>query len=190
MKPPKLYDGKRYVRHALEEQFGACAWDILSAIQRGFRAQVDVKGKLAEYFLFRQLEALERKGVIEGVEWRDKDGVPDFLLRVRGADLEMECKNVRSGDEVFENAFKVEIQKTRNKIGGGPSRGYRVDEFQILAACLFNQTGKWKYLFAATKDLECRPDWPDFLTIFQRVPHTAEGAWKLRVEEVVDRLAP
>ncbi len=26
-------------------------------------------------------------------------------------------------------------------------RGYKVDEFDILAACLFNQTGEWKYLF-------------------------------------------
>lgn len=35
-------------KHPLEELWNTSAWDILSAVQRGFRAQVDVKGKLAE----------------------------------------------------------------------------------------------------------------------------------------------
>ncbi len=37
------------MRHPLEEEFNASASDILSAIQQGFRAQVDVKGKLLSY---------------------------------------------------------------------------------------------------------------------------------------------
>ena len=38
-------------RHPLELELNADARDILSAVQSGFRALVDVKGKLAEYFL-------------------------------------------------------------------------------------------------------------------------------------------
>jgi hypothetical protein len=36
--PPKFYDGKKYVEHVLERRFSASGWDILSAIERGFRA--------------------------------------------------------------------------------------------------------------------------------------------------------
>ncbi len=49
--PPQFVESGRPVRHPLEVKFNAPAWDILSVIERGFRAQVDVKGKLAEWFL-------------------------------------------------------------------------------------------------------------------------------------------
>src|SRR5438552_19141335 len=42
--------------HPLEVKLNASANDMLSAIQRGFRAIIDTKGKLAEYFLYRDLE--------------------------------------------------------------------------------------------------------------------------------------
>ena len=84
-------------RHPVEDLLNASASDILSAIQRGFRALVDVKGKLAEYFLFRKLEQLREQGSIEGVDWLDKDGQPDFFIRAGGRTLRVECKNVRSG---------------------------------------------------------------------------------------------
>src|SRR5262245_56627169 len=145
--PPRLYEDGQYVQHPLEIKFNAPAWDILSAVERGFRAQVDVKGKLAEWFLFRQLVELEKTGVITRIEWRDKDGIPGFLVDLHATQLQMECKNVRSGTERFIDAYKVEIQKTRNHIGGGPARGYKLDEFDILAACLFNQSGIWEYLY-------------------------------------------
>jgi hypothetical protein len=126
--------------------------------------------------------------VIERVEWRDQDGVPDFLIETRGRQLQMECKNVRSGDEVFKNAFKVEIQKTRNRIGGGPKRGYRADEYDILSACLFNQTGVWKYLFSSTSNLRRQPKHPDYLVIMQKVPYAAEGHWYDTLEDAIRNL--
>src|SRR5437879_4035503 len=140
---PQFSDSGNPVQHPLEKLFNASGWDILSAIEKGFRAQVDAKGKLAELFLYRHLVELQAAGLIDKVEWRDKDGVPDFRIEAKGVALEAECKNVRSGTTRFADAYKVEIQKTRSRIGGGPKRGYRVDEFQILAACLFNQTGRW-----------------------------------------------
>jgi hypothetical protein len=53
--PPQFFEAGQPVRHPLEVKFNASAWDILCAIERGFRAQVDVKGKLAEWFLFKVL---------------------------------------------------------------------------------------------------------------------------------------
>jgi hypothetical protein len=147
---PQFFENGVVVQHPLEQLFNAPGWDILSAIERGFRAQVDVKGKLAELFLYRQLQGLAQTGTITDLAWRDQDGIPDFLVEYQGRHLQIECKNVRSGDAVFKDAYKVEIQKTRSQIGGGPSRGYKADEFDVLAACLFNQTGQWAYLFSAT----------------------------------------
>lgn len=176
--PPQLFENGKPVQHPLEASFNASAWDILSAIERGFRAQVDVKGKLAELFLYRQLEQLKSSGLLTGIEWRDRDGVLDFLLTGPSFSFEMECKNIRSGAEKFRDAFKVEIQKTRNQLTGGPARGYKASEFQVLAACLFNQTGEWRYLFIRTEDLARRAaPHTDYLQIMQRVPYTAGGAW-------------
>ncbi len=166
------------MRHPLEKKFNASASEILSAIERGFRAQVDVKGKLAEYFLHREIERLKSTGIVQHCDWQDKDGEPDFLVDYRNYTLRVECKNVRSG-QLFRNppAYKVEIQKTRNAIGGGPTRGYRVDEFDVLAACLFNHTGKWSYLYAATRFLRRREAEPKFLMIFQPVPQVVTHPW-------------
>src|SRR5216117_3321799 len=69
--------------------------DILSAIQRGFRAIIDTKGKLAEYFLYRDLEDLQKKKIITDLVWFDADGKPDFTFAFRGKSLRLECKNVR-----------------------------------------------------------------------------------------------
>jgi hypothetical protein len=51
---------------------------------------------------------------------------------VRGRDFQVERKNVRSGDQVYADAYRVEIRKTRSQIGGGlagstagPRRGKR-----------------------------------------------------------------
>jgi hypothetical protein len=188
---PQFHEDGKPVQHALEARFNASAWDILTAIEKGFRAQVDVKGKLAELFLYRHLLALQNRGTIGIVEWRDKDGVPDFGFTARGTKLQAEVKNVRSGREVFPDAFKVEIQKTRNRIEGGPSRGYRVDEFNILAACLFNQTGEWQFLFSSTINLDRRANKPDYMVVMKRVLYTAKGHWRATLEDAItDVLGP
>jgi hypothetical protein len=182
--PPQLYENGQFVQHPLEQLFNASAWDILSAIERGFRAQVDVKGKLAEWFLYKHLTELQRLGVVQRVEWRDQDGVPDFLLEVGGRSLQMECKNIRSG-RVSRSGWRVEIQKTRNQIGGGPARGYKADEFDILAACLFNQSGQWSFLFAAAANLERRLLHQDYLVIMQKVPMTGQGYWHEQLQSAL-----
>lgn len=168
-------------RHPLETAWCTSAWDILSAIQHGFRAQVDVKGKLAEFHCNKVMEKLKRAGVLKAFTWQDKDGQPDFVATYRGGTLRIECKNVRSGKDGRyrdASAYKVELQKTRNPKTGEPTRGYKPDDFDVLAACPFNQTGKWTFLYIATRRLERRPDKPEYLRIMQPVPLKATGHWK------------
>jgi hypothetical protein len=171
-------DAARVLRGREEELFNASGWDILSAAQQGHRARTDVKGKLAEFFLNRQIEELLERKQIDSFVWSDKTGEPDFIVEVGGSTYRVECKNVRSGAKVFPDAYKVELQMTRNAIAGGPSRGYKFDEFEVLAACLFNQAGGWDYLFVPTHKLERRAGHPDYLVIMQKVPYGAQGVWK------------
>ena len=103
---------------------------------------------------------------------------------MRGKPLQMECKNIRSG-KVGKFGWRVEIQKTRNQIGGGPARGYRVDEFDILAACLFNQSGQWSHLYSTAANLKRRPLHPDYLVIMQKVPKSASGHWQANLEDAI-----
>lgn len=174
--------------HPLEKILNASAWDILTAIEKGFRAQVDVKGKLAELFMDRQLTALEKAGTIQTHVWQDIDGKPDFIVTYKGRELALECKNIRNETYKRPPAFKVELQKTRNSKDGTPTRGYRIDEFDVLGVALFNQTGRWDYLYIATKRLERRPELADLLKVMQRVPMDAEslGDWRTGPIEAFD----
>lgn len=170
--------------HPLEDELNADAADILSAIQKGFRAIIDVKGKLAEYFLERDLARLKNQEIISDYHWSDKDGQPDFWLDYQGHRLRMECKNIRSR-ELFPSPprYKVELQKTRNSKDGTNTRGYKWSEFDILAVCLFNHTKRWEYLFICTKNLESRPTDNAFLKIMQPVPLIATPPLEAAIHE-------
>ena len=166
--------------HPLEVKLNAASDDILSAIEKGFRAIIDAKGKLAEYFLSRELHDLQQKRLISDLFWSDEDGKPDFTFRFHGKSLRLECKNVRSPDEKRKNDFcRVELQKTRNSKDGTPTRAYRADQFEVLSACLFNRTGKWTYLHIAVQNLARRGESPDLLEIMQTVPQAEPyGPWR------------
>lgn len=173
--------------HELEDLLKAPANDIMEAILRGFRAQVDVKGKLAELYLHRYLKGLMDGGIIQSMEWRDKDGLPDFAFEFKEKDYQMECKNLRN--EVYRTpvlSYKVEIQRTRNSKDGSNTRSYRVDHFDILAACTFNQTGKWDFRFIRADDLEVVSDNPELLKIMQRVPTEIVDPWKKDLIDVLN----
>jgi len=172
--------------HELEDILNAHASDIMDAILRGFRALVDVKGKLAELYLYRYLRGLEEQGFIQNLEWRDKDGLPDFAFEFKGNSYRLECKNLRN--EVYKTpklSYKVEIQRTRNSKDGSNTRSYRADYFDILAVCTFNQTGKWDFMFVNVDDLELVSDNPEFLKIMQRVPITITNCWKKDLIDVL-----
>jgi hypothetical protein len=173
--------------HELEDLLNAPASDIMDAILNGFRAQVDVKGKLAELYLYQYLKELEGRGLIQNLEWRDKDGHPDFAFEFETKSYQMECKNLRN--EVYrkpEFSYKVEIQKTRNSKDGSNTRSYRADYFDILAVCTFNQTGKWDFMFVRSIDLETVDDDPELLKTFQRVPAVITPPWRADLIDVLN----
>ena len=162
----------------------------MDAILKGFRAQVDVKGKLAELYLYKYLEVLSDKGIIDALLWEDRDGEPDFKFIYESKAYRMECKNLRN--EIYkkpQTAYKVEIQKTRNSKDGTNTRSYRIDYFDILAVCLFNQTGEWKFRFIRSSDLKVVPENPLLLKIMQRVPTEIDGFWKTDLVEILHLFA-
>lgn len=186
------------INHPLEKQLNAPASDILDAISQGFRSVMNVKGQLAELYLYRKLLDLEKQAVIANLNWIDRDNEPDFSFEYKGRTITIECKNVRN--EVYlrdrkgywkKGWYKVETQKTRS--GTDPSTGertrpYRVDRFDILGVCLFNQSGQWEYLFCPSKDLLRHPSLPGCLATFQPVPPRPEGKWTEDLRAALDRV--
>ncbi len=196
MPPTFTLDGAT-VQHPLELKFNTSGWDILSAIEMGFRAQGDVKGKLAEWFLFKDLVVLKENGVIDDLIWYEKDGKPDFDIVVGSRRIKLECKNARSKNpsqefaRIFPGYFEVELQKTRHQLVGNKKlRSYKVTSWDILAVCLFNKTGTWTYLYVETARLERDPDVPEYLVVMQPVPPSPGGVWKGTLAEVLKELAP
>ncbi len=188
-----MADGSQ--RHPVEDELNASASDILDAIAAGFRAKIDVKGKLAELYLDRQLAGLKASGKIDGLVWHDQDGKPDFSIVLDGTEVVIECKNVRSPSPSEskkppdKRKIRVELQKTRNSKDGKPTRGYRTDEFDALSVALFNQTGRWEYVHALTADLARRTKDPARLVVMQPVPLQPSGIWKGSLLDVLKAAA-
>jgi len=181
------------IGHPVEEALNASARDILDAINSGFRALVDVRGKLAELYLFRALQFAAKQGIISDLRWSDKDGEPDFFLSYNGRWLSIQCKNVRTGQQyrTGENAgsFKVELQKTRGGIDpntGEKTRLYRPDEFDLVVVCLFNQTGAWEFLYARAHDLARHRKHPDRLEVMHPVPPRPAHPWYADLRQALD----
>lgn len=183
------------IGHPLEKTLNAPAKDILDAITCGFRAQVDVKGKLAELYLCRRLDLLQKEGAISDLRWSDKDGEPDFFLCYKGRPLTIQCKNVRSGRGRCKGAehgsFRVELQKTRSGLDpktGEKTRLYRPDEFDIVAVCLFNQKHAWDYVYCATKDLARHRKQKDRLEVMHPISTPLAPPWYVDLRDVLEIL--
>lgn len=174
-------------QHRLLKDWGVTAMDIVEAVGQGFRAQVDVKGKLAELFLSRELMRLKQAGVFQSVQWLDEDGRFDFLIEINGRVISVECKNVRSLQKGRKpsRGIEVELQKTRNSKDGSNTRSYKADQFDILSVALFNRTRTWNFLHIAVKNLEKLPGDLSRLQIMQNVPAKPEGPWKSTIEEAI-----
>lgn len=169
------------IGHPVERMLNASARDILDALENGFRARADLKGKLAELFMSRHLDGLQRDDVIDHYEWFDQDGVPDFTIWFTDGTLnQLEVKNVRSGT----GQLRAETQKTRASRGDPMSRYYRVDQFEIIAACLFNATGRWDYVFARSRDLLRLATDPNYLATMQPIDPAIAHPWYRALEDL------
>lgn len=162
------------IGHPVERMLNASARDILDALENGFRARADLKGKLAELFAARYLDALQMRGLIDRYEWQDLDGEPDFIVWLRGGPaITVEAKNIRSG----KGALRAETQKTRASKSDPMSRYYRADQFDILAVCLYNQTSEWTSIFARIGDLRRLATDPRYLEVLQVIPQPIAPPW-------------
>lgn len=156
-------------RHALEEQFGLSAPEILDVIDRRFRLGVALKGGVAEHHLQRELRA---DPVVASAEQIDKDGKPDFDVQLTdGRRVLVECKNV-SPLRYADGAMKVEVQKTRSQRDNPAGRLYLPEQFDVVAACLFSATGLWEFRYRAAADLEASPRFRGRIAPIQRVDDT------------------
>jgi len=165
-------------RHLLEDQFGLSAEEILDIISERRRLAVAVRGGVAERHLER---LLEQDPDVVSVTPIDEDGRPDFEIELRdGQRLLVECKNA-SPRPYADGAFKVEVQKTRATQGDPYGRLYRVDQFDVVAACLFAPTGEWTFRFRATADLEKHKDALERIAPYQRI----DDSWSASVADAV-----
>jgi hypothetical protein len=155
-------------RHRLERQFDLTSAEILDIIERRGRLSMAVRGGVAEHHLER---VLNDEPLIADVEPVDRDG-GDFDVRMNdGRLLCVECKNA-SPNRYSDGAFRVEVQKTRASKGDPASRYYRLDQFDIVAACLFSPTGSWEFRYQWTAQLQPNKSFPDRAAPLQRVDDT------------------
>ncbi|WP_232074809.1 hypothetical protein [Phytohabitans suffuscus] len=155
--------------HPLEEQFGMSSADILEMINKRLRLSVAVRGGVAEFHLERLLTA---DPSVAHVEPLDVDSQPDFRVTLAdGRVLTIECKNT-SPERYANGDYRVEVQKTRASTGDPASRYYRVDQFDLVAACLYAPTKKWEFVFKDAELLARHRYYPDRIAPMQRVDAT------------------
>jgi hypothetical protein len=140
--------------HALSEEFQLSHGEILDLIQSAPRLKMAVRGWVAETHLHRRLLALPEISECQRIEL---DGRPDFTLRFQDSrPITLECKNVlrklRS-----DGIPRVDFQKTRASKTDPCSRYYRLDEFDVVAACLHPCTEQWEFVFALARELDTHP---------------------------------
>ncbi len=153
---------------------------------------MNARGQLAEYYLNRRLEGMAARHEIQEFEWRLES--PDFSVMFDNRTFTMECKNVRKEDEKRARSAKgdpwwVEIQRTRDSKAGKVTRAYTVHQFDILAVCLFNRTGKWDHWFVASKNLRRRSADENLLDIHQHMPLQPDTMWHTDLLEAIADVA-
>jgi len=169
--------------HELERQFDLTSEEILDIIGDRTRLAVAVRGGVAEHHLEKLLRL--DPGVSE-VARLDVDKMHDFDVTLRdGRMLRVECKNA-SPQLYADGSPKVEVQKTRATQGDRAGRLYRVDQFDVVAACLFASTGNWTFKYKATSQLTHSPEFDDRLAALQRV----DSSWSDSVGAAVGVSGP
>lgn len=163
--------------HALERDFDLTSGEILEIIATRTRLSVAVRGGVAEHHLEKQL--IDSPTVAQ-VRRLDEDGRPDFEVRlVDGRTLMVECKNA-SPRPYADGALKVEVQKTRASKGDPASRFYRVDQFEVVAACVYSATRSWDFRFQWTERLVRDASFSDRIAPIQRI----SGDWTTRLSDL------
>ena len=163
-------------RHLLEETFHLTSQEILEIITHRKRLKVAVRGGVAEHHL---VKTLEDDPVVGDVEQVDTDGPPDVAVTLRdGRRVRVECKNGSPGF-YKSGEGRVEVQKTRASKGDPASRYYEPSQFDVLAVCLWPETGPPRFVFRATRDLARHSEFPDRLGVMHRI----DDSWAMRIAD-------
>ena len=175
--------------HIVEREMALPAAEILDVIRRSDRCYQIVRGYVAERHLEHLLERLKADGKVDSFTYVNVDGRPDFEVVRRGYVKTVECKNVLRGFGYSNGDHKVDFQRTRNQLGGGARTGrfYKVADFDILAACEFNRTGRWEFKFVRTAELpKVFVDGVECLVKAVRVPPVTSGTpWVVDLTELL-----
>lgn len=164
--------------HALEQEFALSSQDILDIVNNRNRLSVAVRGGVAEHHLERVLRA---DPAVDRLDRLDLDGQPDFdVTLVDGRRLLVECKNA-SPKPYADGSYKVEVQKTRASKGDPASRLYRVEQFDVVAACVYPPTRQWSFRYRATSSLTPHAQHPGRVAALQRI----DQAWAHDLEHAL-----
>lgn len=146
----------------LENYFGLSADRLLRVILENPRCLMNVKGAVAEEHLRLLLKSLKDKGAVDEYTIGG-EGQPDFTVHHDGHQTTLECKNVEKAKNVANRTalalVTIDFKKTRNQLGGKPLRFYRRETFDVVAACLFNRTNEWRFVFAPTSSFTEHPEY-------------------------------
>jgi hypothetical protein len=155
--------------HALEAEFGMPSTEILEMVIERKRLAVAVRGGVAEWHLNR---LFQEDPNIDRVAPLDKDAMHDFdVVMLDGTKVRVECKNC-SKERYKNGEIKVETQKTRASKNDPASRFYKIDQFDVVAACLWSPTGEWTFAFRKTSELALHDRHEGRLAALQRVNDT------------------
>jgi hypothetical protein len=153
--------------HDLEQAYGLPASVILDLIRDRNRVAMAVRGGVAEYHLG---EALRRDPNVLLAEPGQQEGPPDYFVTLRdGRQVTVECKNASPNMQKRDPVPRVEVQKTRVSRNDPTSRRYRVEAFDVLAACMYGPTNRWNFQFQRTQNLERDKEFPDRIHYMQRI---------------------
>lgn len=137
--------------HALAQEFEMSPTNVLDLIASARRLKMAVRGWVAEEHLVRTLDRVP--GVTEC--WRlDDEGGPDVKLLFEGqGPLTLQCKNVLR-QTLADGTIRLDFQKTRASKNDPCSRYYRLEEFDLVAACVHAVTEKWEFRYALPRSLD------------------------------------
>jgi hypothetical protein len=166
------------VSHALETAFELSSAEILEIIATRNRLSVAVRGGVAEHHLGRRLASDPHVARVVPI---DRDGEPDFEVTLAdGRSVRVECKNA-SPERYADGTCKVEVQKTRVSKSDPASRAYRVDQFDVLAACMYAPTGRWAFCYRRTGLLTPHAEHAGRVAAIQRI----DDSWSASLLEAL-----
>jgi len=137
--------------HALAQEFEMPERQVLDLIASARRLKMAVRGWVAEEKLVESLKTVD--GVTECLRI-DGEGGPDVTLRYLGSrPLTVQCKNVLRGRTAAGEA-RMDFQRTRASKADPCSRFYRLDDFDLIAACLHAVSLRWQFSYAVPSVLD------------------------------------